>query len=135
MKNKWRNYAIKEGKVKSSYIREYCNRSKKRKAAETSDSNSVQQSRQVEEEIRIQNENIRKEDVVEAYQQRQQGIQEPTERRPAAKEADINIKKRKEVVKEKVTPKERKHEAKESKSFEKKEDKQEVSKEKKGKKK
>jgi hypothetical protein len=54
MLNKWRNYALKDGKVKKSYIREYSNRSKKWKAAEAGSSNSVQQSRlQQEEEVKL----------------------------------------------------------------------------------
>jgi len=50
MKNKWGNYAIKDGKVKSSYIREYCNRKKIRKARETSDCDSFLQSRKEQKE-------------------------------------------------------------------------------------
>lgn len=52
MKDKWRNYALKDGKVKDSYIREYCNRKKIRKAPEASDSHSVEQSRQEQEEVK-----------------------------------------------------------------------------------
>ncbi len=52
MKNKWRNYALKDGKVQSSYIREYCNRKKVRQAGEASHSDSHVQSRQEQEEIK-----------------------------------------------------------------------------------
>ena len=46
MKNKWRNYALKDGKIQSSYIREYCNRKKVRKTREASCSNSLLESGQ-----------------------------------------------------------------------------------------
>jgi hypothetical protein len=55
MKDKWRNYALKDGKVKSSYICEHCDRSPKRKTCEASSCNSVFESRQepkLEEEVR-----------------------------------------------------------------------------------
>lgn len=48
MLDKWRNYAIKNGKVKSCYQREYCNRKKFREAGETSDSNRNVESREVQ---------------------------------------------------------------------------------------
>lgn len=51
--NKWRNYALKDGKVKESYIREYSNRSPKREAAKASRSNCIQQSGEEQEEIVI----------------------------------------------------------------------------------
>jgi hypothetical protein len=49
MKNKWRNYALKDGKVQSSYIREYSSRSPKRKAHEASCRNSLLESRKEQE--------------------------------------------------------------------------------------
>lgn len=51
MKNKWSNYALKDGKVKESYLRERIGRDKNRKATEASSSNSPQQSREKQEEI------------------------------------------------------------------------------------
>lgn len=53
MKNKWSNYALKTGKVQSSYIREYCSRSPKRKAREAGSSHSIQQSREEQEEVKF----------------------------------------------------------------------------------
>lgn len=57
MKDKWRNYALKDGKVQSSYIREYSNRKKIRKTGEAGNCNSLQQSRQeqpkAEEEVKL----------------------------------------------------------------------------------
>jgi len=44
MKNKWSNYALKDGKVQSSYIREYSSRSPKRQAREASCRNRLLQS-------------------------------------------------------------------------------------------
>lgn len=46
MKNKWSNYALKDGKVQSSYQREYSNRSPKREARKASGRDSLQQSEQ-----------------------------------------------------------------------------------------
>jgi len=51
MKNKWGNYSLKDGKIKSSYIREYSSRSPKWEANEASRSNSLFQIGQVEKEI------------------------------------------------------------------------------------
>lgn len=57
MKNKWRNYALKDGKVKSSYIREYSNRKKIRKTGEASKSDcnvqSGQEQSKAQEEIEL----------------------------------------------------------------------------------
>jgi len=49
-KNKWSKYALKDGKVKNSYIREYCNRKKIRKTGEASHSDSHEQSRKIQQE-------------------------------------------------------------------------------------
>lgn len=146
MKDKWGNYAIKTGKVESSYKREYCNRKKVRKAPEASDCNSTKQNRKGKEEIETsiqlygkcvlltedviyigdQNEIVRKENPVETHQQGQQGVQVPAERRPGAEEEDLSKAKRKKVMKkEKDTAKHKKHEASETKAYEKKEDKKE----------
>jgi len=53
MKDKWRNYALKDGKVKSSYLREHCYRSPKRERCEASSRNRLLESRkeQIKEEI------------------------------------------------------------------------------------
>lgn len=51
MKDKWRNYALKDGKISQSYIREYSNRSPKREAREASRSNSLLESRQEPEKV------------------------------------------------------------------------------------
>lgn len=69
-------------------------------------------------------ESIREEDVGEAYQQRQQRIQSPAERRCAIKESNPSKTKGKKIMK-KESAKEKKHEAKETKAYEKKEDKKE----------
>lgn len=56
MKNKWRNYALKDGKVKSSYIREYSNRKKVRKTRKASNCDSNEQSGKEhpkEEEVKL----------------------------------------------------------------------------------
>ena len=55
MKNKWRNYALKDGKIQSSYLREYSSRSPKREARETSCRNRVLESgeKQDQEEIKL----------------------------------------------------------------------------------
>ncbi len=53
MINKWRNYALKDGKIKGSYIREYSNRKKIRKTGASSNCNSLQQSWQNQEEVKL----------------------------------------------------------------------------------
>ena len=56
MKNKWSNYALKDGKVQSSYIREYSNRSPKREAHKASGRDRVLESREEqkpEEEVKL----------------------------------------------------------------------------------
>lgn len=53
MKNKWSNYALKDGKIRESYLRERIGRDKKRKATEASSSNSPEQSREKQEEIKF----------------------------------------------------------------------------------
>lgn len=53
MKNKWSKYALKEGKIQSSYIREYFNRKKVRKTAEASSSDINVASGQEQEEIKL----------------------------------------------------------------------------------
>lgn len=130
MKNKWRNYAFKEGKISKNYLRKYQNRDGTRETTETSNCNSLQQSGQKQEEIRIQDETNRKKDSVETHQQGQQGIQTAVERRPTTEEENPNINpERKKMKKEKETAKEKKHEAKEGKRYEKLEDAREAKKE------
>lgn len=51
MKNKWGNYAIKEGKIKQSYLRERFDGDKKRKTTKPSSCNSPEQSREKQEEV------------------------------------------------------------------------------------
>lgn len=85
MKNKWSNYALKNGKVQSSYIREYCNRKKIRKTGEASNCYSNEQSRQEqskaqEEEIEVNNESIRKENPLETYQEGRQRVSKSNQR-------------------------------------------------------
>jgi len=57
MKNKWSKYALKDGKIQSSYIREYSNRKKIRKTREASNRDSLQQSGQeqpkAQEEVKL----------------------------------------------------------------------------------
>jgi hypothetical protein len=150
MKDKWRNYALKDGKVKESYIREYSNRSKSRKASEASRGNSTQQSRQEQEEVKLvfrdpcsykvaidpivlndawvvnlrkTDESSREEEPSETHQEGRQGVQSSDQRRCEAQETNSSKQGQKEMKKE--TMKERKHEAKETKAYEKKEDKME----------
>ncbi len=52
MKNKWENYAFKNGKVKSCYQREYCNRKKCRKTGEASGGDSLLQGGEVQPEVK-----------------------------------------------------------------------------------
>jgi hypothetical protein len=131
MKNKWRNYALKDGKVQSSYIREYSNRKKIRKAGEASSGNSHEQSRQeqpkTQEEIGVNNESIREEEPLETYQEGRQGVSQSNQGRCETQETNNQIQTGKEEMKEKekITKKEKKHEAKETKAYEKKEDKKE----------
>lgn len=136
MKDKWGNYAIKSGKVKSCYQREYCNRSKKRKAAEASHCNSYVQSREIQPETQKEigtHEIFRKEKPSETHFEGQQGIQAAAERRSEAEKADYQIegweKEMKEREKEKMSVKEKKHEARETKKQEKLEDRKEAKKE------
>lgn len=149
-----RNYALKDGKVKESYIREYSNRSPKREAREASRCNSLLQSGEGKEEVeakiaqtplitndewvfrtRSTHENIREENPLETHQEGRQGVSCPDKGRCKTQESNHEIKTGEEKVKEKVTAKERKHEAKEGKAYEKKEDKREAKKESKAKKK
>jgi len=51
MKNKWRNYALKTGKIEASYIREYINRKKVRQAGEASNSNCHVEGRKEQEKV------------------------------------------------------------------------------------
>ncbi len=172
MKNKWSNYALKDGKIKESYIREYSNRSPKREARETSSRNSLQQSWKKQEEIEMiirpelplclkeiidkeiewygkvleikeqvvyigdeNHESSREENPSETHQEGRQGVSCPDKGRCETEKTNPKIQNGEKKVKEKVTAKERKHEAKESKAFEKKEDNREAKKESKGKKK
>ena len=128
MKDKWRNYALKDGKIKQSYLRERQDGDKKWQTSKASSSNSIEQSRKEQQEIGIQNERIRKEEPSQTHQEGQQGIQGSTERRCSVEETNTKIKTREEKVK-KESLKHKKHEASESKSFEKKEDRKEAKKE------
>jgi hypothetical protein len=146
MKDKWRNYALKDGKVKESYIREYSNRSKSRKAAEASRSNSLQQSWEEQEEVKLVfqdpayykvnpvilndawvvnlrniDESSREEEHSKTHQEGRQGVQGSDQGRCEAQET--NTGKQREEVMKKQSVKERKHEATETKAFEKKESK------------
>jgi len=53
MKDKWRNYALKDGKIQESYIRKYSNRSPKREAREASRRDCLLQSGEEPEEYQI----------------------------------------------------------------------------------
>jgi len=128
MKDKWRNYALKDGKIESCYKRERQNRDGTRKAAEASCGNSLKQSGQEQEEVKVSqsrkiDESSREKEPSETHQEGRQGIQSSDQGRCEAEEANPG-KQRKEVMK-KQTAKERKHEAKETKAYEKKEDKME----------
>ena len=201
MKNKWRNYALKDGKIQSSYIREYSNRKKVRKTREASNCDSNEQSGKEQEEIeelirppippaisdlleeevdwlgkivelkedpiprhpdaekevqliykppthhkvginpiilndawvvnlRGSNETSREENPSETYQEGRQGVPSSDQRRCEAQERNTKIQSgEKKVKKEKETMKHKKHEASESKAYEKKEDRKEAKKE------
>lgn len=102
MKNKWSNYALKDGKVKSSYIREYSNRKKVWKTREASNCNSNEQSgqEQAKEEVELiykptikeSNENIREENTIETHQEGRQGIQESNQGRCKTKKRNSKVK-------------------------------------------
>lgn len=51
MKNKWSNYALKDGKIEESYKRKHRDRSESRKTPEASCGDSHEQIREVEEEV------------------------------------------------------------------------------------
>lgn len=134
MIDKWRNYALKSGKVQSSYQREYCCRKKCRKAGEAGDSHrNVESGKEQTKEEVGNHEVIREEIPPEAHQERQQGVQGPAKRRRKAESSDSKIQAGEEEVKgkekEKMTAKEKKHEAKEIEACEKKEDRREAKKE------
>lgn len=160
MKNKWSNYALKDGKVQSSYIREYSNRKKIRKAGEAGNCDSNVKSGKKQEEVeqfkiglapmitndewvfrlrstenqhKDNNESIRKENTSETYKEGRQGISLSDQGRCEAEERYNEIQNgEEEMKKEKESPKaHKKHEAKESKAYEKKEDKKESKKTKK----
>ncbi len=133
MKNKWGNYAIKEGKVKQSYLRERIGRDKKRKAAKASSSNCLIQGRKEQEKVEDKDETSREKEPSETYQEGQQGIQKSVERGCSVEETNHEIKNGEEVMK-KETVKHKKHESSETKAYEKKEDRKEVKKESKKKK-
>ena len=157
MKNKWSNYALKDGKIKQSYLREHKNGDGARRASKASYCDSLQQSREKQEEVkeielvfrepphfkinvnpiilndawvinlRNQDESVREENVGETHQQRRQGIQIADKGRSETQESNQSNE-RKEIMK-KATAKHKMHEAKESKAHEKKEDKKEAKKE------
>ena len=52
MLDKWRNYAIGQGKIKEIYIRKYSSRNPKRQAREASGCNSLLGSREVQSEVK-----------------------------------------------------------------------------------
>ena len=109
MKNKWSNYALKDGKIQSSYIREYCNRKKIRKAREASNCNSNEQSWEKQSKAKEKgeiNENIREENTSKAYKEGRQGIQESDQRRCEIEERNHEIQTREE---EKINGQENSH--------------------------
>ncbi len=136
MKNKWENYAIKDGKIKSSYIREYCNRSPKRQAREASCGNRLLQGGESSEEeiiidacitndewisnvLRTQNESGRKENPSETHQEGRQGV--PRSDQGRCETQETNRKEDGEEKMKKQTEMERKRESKGEKMHEKKE--------------
>lgn len=118
-----RNYAFKERKLEKRDLVKYINRSECRQTAEASCGDSDEQSRKIKEEIEVKNEEVRKEDVGQTYQQGRQGISKSNQGRCKIEESHPCKTKGKEMKKEKA--KHIKHEAKESKAYEKKEDKKE----------
>lgn len=80
MKNKWENYSLKDGKVQSSYVREYSSLSPRKRLIK-------------QKEL---HESIRKEEPAETHQQGQQRIQKSAERRSEAEKGNHEIKTREE---------------------------------------
>ncbi|MFI0477767.1 MAG: hypothetical protein ACH349_01390 [Candidatus Rhabdochlamydia sp.] len=143
MKNKWSKYALKDGKVKSSYIREYSNRKKIRKTGEASNSNEQSWEKQAQEEIKLiykppmnilpdinsrilqdawvinlkeTNENIREENPIETHQEGRQRVQSSDQGRCEVEEGNTKIKTRKKdevMVKKIVVAKGKEESAKE----------------------
>ncbi len=56
MKDKWRHYALKAGKVKKNYESKYPNRSQCRKTSETGSSDCLLSSEEIKEEINLSKE-------------------------------------------------------------------------------
>jgi hypothetical protein len=107
MKDKWRNYAFEDGKIKSCYIREHRNRKTLRSAREAVDCHSNVQSGQeqpkIQEKIGIENESERKKDSLETHQEGRQGIQISDQGRCEAEETNHELKIRQEEVKDETS--------------------------------
>jgi hypothetical protein len=126
MKDKWRNYALSPGKIKENYQSKYIDRSKSRKIPKSGDCNSSFQGWEEQKEIinsGEDDESIRKKHVIEAYQERRQGVSSSDQRRCEAEKIAENNKGK--IMKKETKKAERKHEAKETKAYERKEDKKE----------
>lgn len=85
-----RNYAPKNRKIEKSDLREYSNRSQCRQAAETSCSNSIQQSRQEQEEEEVINhpkeDKMKKEHMKKEHEKKESKAYEKKEERKEKKE-------------------------------------------------
>lgn len=189
--DKWRNYALKSGKIKKNYQRQYSNRNSVGLPKKASYCDRILESGQEQSEIEKEimeamygqgqiriggafqssgtpsgeircgescgsssssgyqevrceengsngesrkeevgnDETIREEVSLEAHQEGRQRVPRSNRGRRKAQETDSQIQAGEEEVKEKMTPKEKKHEAKESKAYEKKEDRREAKKE------
>lgn len=189
--DKWRNYALKSGKVEKSYKRKHSNGSPFRTPTKASYCDCILESGQEQSEIEKEimeamygqgqirlggafqssgtpggkircgescgsssssgyqevrceengsngesrkeevgnDETVREEVSLEAHQEGRQRVSRTNRGRCKAQKTDSQIQDGEEEVKEKMTPKEKKHEAKESKAYEKKEDKREAKKE------
>ncbi len=127
MKKGWDRYAIEKRYIKKGYLRKYRNGNPSWKTPEASGSNSIQQSRQKQEEIITitgqQHESIGEENSIKTHQEGRQGVQGSDQGRCETEETN-SIKKEGKIMK-KQSLKEKKHEAKETKAYEKKEDKKE----------
>jgi hypothetical protein len=123
MKKGMDRYASNQKLQQKGYFQKYRRRSAVRPTCKAGSCDSILDSEKSQEEERINHEDIREENVVEAHQEGQQGVSLSVERGHPAEEEDLKIKVGEKKVKKKT--KHEKHEAKETKAQERKEDKKE----------
>lgn len=87
MKDKWRNYALKEGKIKKGYLRKHPDRNARGKTAKASYRYCVQQSRKEQEEkIRKEHEERRESQDCEPFEEGRQRVSSADQRRSETEE-------------------------------------------------